>query len=347
MFLKNRLIYYAKKYRFFNLFIIIGFFSIIFEILILNFLLKLNINFFPASYISLFFGICFAFILNFKFNFKIHRSRIYKAFIYFVIISSISRLLQELAGQNYMMENTPYEIKRISLSGSLFIFAYFLHRNFSFQDYKRIGVALYLSKKIQLKKIFNLIGDNTNFIHIDIVDKSFSKNNLTNDLRVIKKIKKIWPNQKIEFHIMSKFPMKWVKKIINHADKIYVHFETKENINEVRNYIIQRNKDFGIALTLDTNPKKIINILKRSSGLLILGVKNPGFSGQSFNNKAFDYIDYFNRLYFRKKFRLCIDGGVNKEIARVLEVDDLVSNSYILASNNPAVEIDDMKNSGF
>ena len=141
--------------------------------------------------------------------------------------------------------------------------------------------------------------------------------------------------------------MKWVKKIINQADKIYVHFETKENINEVRNYIIQRNKDFGIALTLDTNPKNNKYIKK------ILWTSNFRCKeSQAFQDKvlitrhlitSIILIDYISG----KKFRLCIDGGVNKEIARVLEVDDLVSNSYILASNNPAVEIDDMKNSDF
>ena len=85
--------------------------------------------------------------------------------------------------------------------------------------------------------------------------------------------------------------------------------------------------------------KKIIPLLKKSSALLILSVDRPGFSGQNFNFKAFNYIDFFNNLDFRQKFRICIDGGVNKNIVKILDVDDVVSNSSILGSLDPAGEI--------
>ena len=83
--------------------------------------------------------------------------------------------------------------------------------------------------------------------------------------------------------------------------------------------------------------------MKKSSSLLILSVDNPGFSGQNFNSKAFKYIDFFNDLKFRSKFRICIDGGVNKNIVKILDVDDVVSNSSILDSNDPINEIANLK----
>ena len=55
--------------------------------------------------------------------------------------------------------------------------------------------------------------------------------------------------------------------------------------------------------------------------------------------KAFKYIEYFNQVAFRSKFRICVDGGVDENIIKILNVDDVVSNSAILKSNNPAGEI--------
>ena len=184
---------------------------------------------------------------------------------------------------------------------------------------------------------------NPNFIHIDIVDKSFSKSKVKNNIPMLEKVKKIWPNHEIHAHIMSKKPSKWVSKIINYSDVIFVHWESNENLYKLRNEIISGNKKFGIAITLKTNPKKIIPILKKSSALLILSVDNPGFSGQRFNFNAFDYIKFFNKVNFRDRFRICIDGGVNKNIVRTLNVDDVVSNSSILGSEDPIDEIENLQ----
>ena len=66
---------------------------------------------------------------------------------------------------------------------------------------------------------------------------------------------------------------------------------------------------------------------------------DPGFSGQKFNFNTFDYIEFFNKLNFRDKFRICVDGGVDKNIVKILDVDDIVSNSSILGSKDPINEI--------
>ena len=138
---------------------------------------------------------------------------------------------------------------------------------------------------------------------------------------------------------MSKKPSKILKQVIDYSDTIFIHWEITENLNKLRKQIEAKNKKFGIAITLKTPPKKIIGILKKSSNLLILSIDDPGFSGQRFNLKAFKYIEYFNQVAFRSKFRICVDGGVDENIIKILNVDDVVSNSAILKSNNPAGEI--------
>ena len=336
---KNNISVLFQKYRFFNIFIIIGFTSLVIEFFFYNILSNLKLNNEASSFIGLMIGILFAFYLNFFFNFEIHKSKITKAFIVFVIICFFSWSFQKFLGIFFVIENISYEVKRLLTSGLFFIIAYFLHKKFSFQEFKKVGIAFYLTKSLKLKKIFSLIKNNTNFIHIDIVDKSFSKSKVVNKIEMFKDIKSIWPDQEIHAHIMSKKPLKWVKKIIDHTDLFFVHFESLENLEKIRKYVISKNKKFGVAITLKTEPKKIIPLLKKSSALLILCVDKPGFSGQNFNFKAFKYIEYFNKVNFRNKFRLCIDGGVNKNIVKILDVDDVVSNSSILGSADPAGEI--------
>ncbi len=328
-----------KNLKFFNIFVLIGFFSILLELITFNFLEFFNINLKLADLFALIVGIFFAFYFNFFYNFQIHKSKIIKAFTFFFVISFFSWTFQKGFSHYFIYENLSYEITRLITSGSFFIIGYFLHRQFSFSDFKKVGIAFYLDKKLNLKKIFSVIGNNSNFIHIDIVDRTFSKNKLINDISVLKEVKKIWPNHEIQTHIMSKQPSKILKKVIEYSDTIFIHWEIKENLDKLRKDIELSNKKFGVAITLKTPPKKILNILKKATNLLILSVDDPGFSGQKFNFKAFEYIEYFNDLHFRKKFRICVDGGVDKNIVKILNVDDVVSNSAILSSRNPAGEI--------
>jgi ribulose-phosphate 3-epimerase len=336
---KNIISNLFQKYRFFCIFIVIGFISLIIEFFIYNILSTYKFNSEASSFIGLIIGIVFAFYLNFFFNFEIHKSKITKTFIVFVIVCFFSWSFQKFVGIYFIFEEISYEIKRLITSGLFFVVAYFLHKKLSFKEFKKVGVAFYLTKSLKLKKIYKLIKNNTNFIHVDIVDESFSKSKVINKIEMFEEIKSIWPNQEIHAHVMSKRPLKWIEKIINYCDLIFLHYEASEDLNKLRNYIISKNKKFGIAITLKTNPNKIISLLKKSSALLILSVDKPGFSGQNFNFKAFKYIDFFNNLVFRSKFRICVDGGVNNNIVKTLDVDDVVSNSSILGSLDPAAEI--------
>jgi pentose-5-phosphate-3-epimerase len=344
---KNTISNLFHKYRFFYIFIIIGFTSLIIEFFIYNILSKYKFNSEASSFIGLMTSVIFAFYLNFFFNFEIHKSKITKAFIIFVIICFFSWSFQKFLGIYFTFEEVSYEVKRLITSGLFFTIAYFLHKKFSFRESKKVGVAFYLTKSLKLKKIYNLIKNNANFIHVDIIDKSFSKSEVKNKIEMFNQIKSIWPNQEIHAHVMSKKPSRWVKKIIEYCDVIFLHYEANDDLNKLKNYIISKNKKFGLATTLKTNPKKIIQLLKKSSALLILSVDKPGFSGQNFNFKAIKYIDFFNNLAFRKNFRVCVDGGVDKNIVKILDVDDVVSNSSILGSIDPAGEIIKFKSADY
>lgn len=333
----NRIILIFKNCRFISLFIFIGISSLVFELGVYNLLKK----FFAEGYssiLSLLSSIIFAFYFNFFFNFKVHISKIKKALLFFIFISMTSWILQNIIIY-FIKVDYSYETKRLLTSAIIFLFFYLLHKKYSFRDYKKVGIAVYLSNLLDINNIFKKVKNYPDFVHVDIVDKNFSSKKILNNITLLSKIKNLWPNLEIHAHIMSATPSKWIDKIIDYCDLIYVHFEIRENLKEIYEKIVLNNKKFGIALKLKTPPNKIIPILNKSYGLLLLSVDKPGFSNQNFNSKALKLIEYFNNLNFRSKFRLCIDGGISSNISKGLDVDDVVSNSSILKSVSPKREI--------
>ena len=74
------------KLRHIIIYTVIGFFSIICELIIRNFLLGLNLDSITCSVVSIVIGIFIAFYLNIKFNFYIKKNLLPKALLYYFII---------------------------------------------------------------------------------------------------------------------------------------------------------------------------------------------------------------------------------------------------------------------
>ena len=328
------------KFRFILVYVLIGFFAIIFELFIFSVITYYNFFGESKKIISVLFGIFFAFILNFFLNFKVRYSKIVESFFYFAFISLSSFWFFQLNISNHILQlNVKYEASRLITSASFFLIAYFFHKKFSFKDFKKIGLALYLENNLKINKIHNSVKNYPDFIHIDIIDKTFSKNRLVNRISSIKKIKHLWPNHEIQAHIMSKKPSVWLKNLLPFADIIFVHYEIKENIYKLKDTIVNNGKKFGLAITLDTHPKRILSILEHCYSVLILSIEKPGFSGQKFNIKALEYIDYLNTHLTKNRIKICVDGGIDENIIKILNVDEVVSSSSILKNSNPINQI--------
>ena len=118
-----------RKFKFFNIFVLIGFSSIILELIFFNLLNFFEINKNLSDFLALIIGIVFAFYLNFFYNFEIHKSKIRKAFLFFLIISFFSWLFQKLIIGHFIQANVSYEVTRLITSGSFFIIGYFADNN--------------------------------------------------------------------------------------------------------------------------------------------------------------------------------------------------------------------------
>tara|TARA_Y100000996_G_scaffold383583_1_gene339642 strand:+ start:675 stop:1745 length:1071 start_codon:yes stop_codon:yes gene_type:complete len=322
------------KSRYLIVYILIGIISIVFELQLRSILIKLGINDFKSSVISLPISIITAFLLNIKFNFKIPQKKIGQSFLIFFLISTLSLAIQFILKSKFVLTNN-YDLDRMIISGSCFIIFYFLHKKFSFKDYVKVGVAIYANGVEDINKIYEKIGPYPDFIHVDIVDKTFKKNVPIIKSYKLEIIKALWPSKIIQVHIMSKYPSKWINVVKPYSDKIFFHYEINENIKK----ILKNNKDIsqklGLAVSVNTNYKNYKNYIKLFNNLLFLTIKEPGYSGQQFQEKSYSDINKINKLTANRKFELCVDGGVNHFNSKNIKSEEIVSGSFVLNSNKP------------
>lgn len=341
MFIKKILI--TRKYKLFFNYCVIGIFSILIELLFRKFFILLKLDEILIFTIPLSIGIIFAFICNLKFNFDLPRYYYKKSFFYFVIISISSFYIQYLLSKFISLEKINYETTRFLMSGLVFVVAYNFHIKYSFKKNKKVGIAIYLNKSENIEEIFSKVGFYPDFIHIDMVDKTFNSKVDNPDLTKIYKIKKKWPNHRIESHIMSTNPLKYLDKFCKYSDTIYFHSEIKEDQRLIKKKISNKGKEPGIVIHALKKNDDIKNIIKDFKEILILSIKNPGSSGQRFNHKAFKILNTLNYLNNRSNFSLCVDGGITDKNIRKIECEKVVSASNVFRNINPKKQIDFLK----
>ena len=232
--------------RFLSLYIVIGFLSLLLELALRSQLIFLGVHIYLATIISFVMGILFAFFGNTYFNFRIPPARRNRALLYFIAISLLSGVLQWFASQFISGLKLEYNQSRILISGSLFMVAYFLHRRFSFRDFKQVGVAIYANGVEDLQNIHAKIGQYPDFIHVDIVDASFAQGAKDNKTYRMETIRALWPNREIHTHIMSKSPSRWIPEVLRYSDVVYIHWECDEHIETILKQIQKSGKKAGI-----------------------------------------------------------------------------------------------------
>ena len=327
------------RFRFLAIYIVIGFFSILLEVIIRYKLISLGMEPYSATIFGVIIGILFAFIGNLFFNFQIPPNRRLRALLYFMLISITSGSVQWFIGDTLYQLEIKYEQSRLILSGSLFMISYILHRKFSFRDFKQVGVAIYANGVENLKEIHQKIGQYPDFIHVDSVDNSFASNVKEIKTYRMETIQAFWPNKKIHTHIMSKTPSKYLLEIIPFSDIIYIHLNIDVSIQQIFEAIRGNGRKPGLVLTVEDNVEDVLDVIKMSDAVLMLSIQKPGFSGQKFDMDSLDKIEELNELPFRNDFILCIDGGVNDKLISLLKAENIVSGSAVLNHQTPQKQI--------
>ena len=324
------------KNRYLIVYVGIGIFSLLLEQFIINLLNNLSsVNSLNNS-IGFISGVIFAFILNAKFNFKVPRKRLLKSMIYFFVISYLSFITQ-FQIKNYLQIDL--KMDRYLISGFLFFFFYLLHRKLSFKNRKEVGVAIHLNDSYDIKNVYQKIGNYADFLHLDLIDETINKKNVSTDLRVLEQVIELWPNKDIQLHLMSTNYDFWIPKLEKYKIKLFVHDDTGENIMFLKNKY--PTTDISLVITKNSNFKE--SLLQNINEIICLCINNPGTSGQLYSESMNPVIQKYIKLKNIYNFEITLDGGITNKIASKFEVDKFVSASYILNSMNSIKNIVDLQ----
>ena len=328
---------YQKK--FLIIYIIIGFFSILFELFLRNIFIALNLNDLIYNYLPIAFGILFAFYFNIRFNFSVPKIYLKRSLLYFFIISVMSFIIQKMAKKFFILEFLDYNSQRVIYSGVLFLIGYFFHITFTFKKIIKVGVAIYANGYEELLKIKNKIGEYHDFIHVDVVDETMKKDADLIDFSKLEEINYFWPKKEIHTHVMSKKPKHIIDKVLKFSKIIYFHYEIDEKIEDIKDHIAKNKVIPGIVLHSKLDYPNLDTVINGFTEVMILSIDKPGYSGQKFDHKTFDLIKRIDQRKDRKNFKLLVDGGVNSNLIKKINCEKIVSGAAVLKSEKPIIEI--------
>lgn len=179
----------------------------------------------------------------------------------------------------------------------------------------KIIPAIDVKTKKELKKEIKLVSF-VDKVHIDIMDGRFvSAKTIT-----AKEVNSLKRTPKIQIHLMSFNVLEQLRKF-KHKNIIefIFHVESEKQLENVISQIKKRKLKAGIAFNPETNVEKYKKALKELDLALIMTV-HPGFSGQKMINSCLKKVNQIKKI--NKKIQVGVDGGVNKNDIKKVQISD-------------------------
>lgn len=203
----------------------------------------------------------------------------------------------------------------------------------------KLSISL-LSIKNRLEFIKKINDYDIDYIHIDVMDNTFT-NNVAYSIEEINEINKI-SNKKLDIHLMVNDPIKYINSFNNmNIEYIIFHVEIDKDINNLINIVHGMGYKCGLAINPNTNIDVLEQYINNIDLILVMSVM-PGYGGQLFINSIYNKLESLRDKY--KNITISVDGGINQDNIYKLSslVDMVVIGSYL--STETKEKIDMIKN---
>lgn len=203
-------------------------------------------------------------------------------------------------------------------------------------------------------------------IHFDVMDGNFVPN-LTLGPKALAAVNRATPIF-LDVHLMIYNPFEYIERFVEAgADRLTIHFEATEEVEETLNFIRKCNIQAGLAFCPETSYSMIPKYLDKCDLILLMTVP-PGFGGQAFMPEVLEKIrftrDVCNQLNIRHKgvvakdpqkaealppFNIQVDGGIDdKTAALCIEAgaNVLVAGTHLFKAPNMSQAIKNLRQTG-
>lgn len=190
----------------------------------------------------------------------------------------------------------------------------------------KLSISL-LSIKNRLEFIKKINDYDIDYIHIDVMDNTFT-NNVAYSIEEINEINKI-SNKKLDIHLMVNDPIKYINSFNNiNIEYIIFHVEIDKDINNLINTVHGMGYKCGLAINPNTNIDVLEQYINNIDLILVMSVM-PGYGGQLFINSIYNKLESLRDKY--KNITISVDGGINQDNIYKLSslVDMVVIGSYL------------------
>ncbi|MGD9713707.1 MAG: GtrA family protein [Thermomicrobiales bacterium] len=338
--LMNSLLAYISflryRYRYLGVFTLIGLLSIVLELLVLQAMRHWSINWPLKALLAFLLGLLFSFGCNAWLNFQVSRRYLLSTFVRFCGVSFLSFALNMVAVaifRELFIEG--YNTARLGSSALLFLLAYTLHRRFTFDQARNYGVAVYATVTEDVDSIYTRLGRNCDHVHIDLVDHTMNPHATPVDLDKVRHAQRLWPGLPFAVHLMSLTPRRWLDQLWDLGDWFLFHLAARDDLFDLILQCRTRDKKVGIVWHVSDSLAALLPYLPHVDFVMVLGIAQPGQSGQVLLDKAVQAADLLDRLRPRYGFQVMFDGGVGPGTIGRIRARYVVAASAVLRAADP------------
>lgn len=197
----------------------------------------------------------------------------------------------------------------------------------------KVSASVFSNPAVSLQQVVQTLDAcKVDMLHVDCSDEP----------EVFEKIEEIktYSQTPIDLHIISERPSIYVPLIEKYKPE-YVQFQYEQLPAQFEHPIFEHSK-MGLSIVSETD-WRIFEKYEQNFRHILFMATTPGKSGGSFDPVNFKKIRSFKKQF--PSTRIHVDGGVNGEVSfilRSLGVDCIISGSFLVKNENPALAMLDL-----